>query len=341
MERSWISSKQMDLDAFRAAHQDEWTKLDALAKQTSLSGREADELIDRYQSAASQLSAITTTAGGSRDGDRLSVTLSRARLRFTGVPGNILKQIPTFFVAQLPAALYRLRWLTLAAAVLTIVVAALYALWALGDPRVIANLGTDSELTKFAEEDFINYYSENPAASFMGQVWTNNAWIAAQCIAFGITGLFVPYVLVSNAQGLGINAAVLFHTGHGDTFFLYILPHGMLELTAVFVAAAAGVRIFWAWIAPGARTRGQALAEDARALFTVALGLVIVLFVSGILEGFVTPQPWPWAIKIGIGALALAAFLAYMLILGRRAYRAGETGDLAEYEAGAKQLIAG
>ena len=66
------------------------------------------------------------------------------------------------------------------------------------------------------------------------------------------------------------------------------------------------MRIFWSWIAPGARTRGQALAEDGRALFTVALGLTISLFVSGCIEGFVTPSPLPWPVKIGIGALALA-----------------------------------
>jgi uncharacterized membrane protein SpoIIM required for sporulation len=171
-------------------------------------------------------------------------------------------------------------------------------------------------------------------------VWTNNAWIAAQCIAFGVTGVWVPYVVLQNAQNLGMTAAVLFSFGHGDTFFLYIAPHGMLELTAIFVAAAGGLRIFWAWVAPGNRTRGQALAEDARALFTVAIGLVLVLLVAGILEGFVTPQPWPWPVKIGLGAAALAAFLFYLLVIGRRAYLAGETGDLTAFEAGARRIYA-
>jgi uncharacterized membrane protein SpoIIM required for sporulation len=226
-------------------------------------------------------------------------------------------------------------------AIVTVAVAALYALWVSNDPQVLANLGSDAELKKLADEEFVDYYSENPAASFAGQVWTNNAWLAAQCIAFGITGFYVPMLIMANAQNLGLSAAVLFHYGQGDTFFLYILPHGLLELTAIFVAGAAGLRIFWSWIAPGARTRAQALSEDGRALFTVALGLVIVLLVSGIIEGFVTPQPWPWAVKIGIGALALAAFLAYMLILGRAAVQAGQTGDLDEFEAGAAQLVAG
>ena len=168
-------------------------------------------------------------------------------------------------------------------------------------------------------------------------MWTNNAWIAAQCIALGITGFYVPAVIISNAQNIGVSAGIMFAYGRGDVFFEYILPHGLLELSCVFVAAAAGLRIFWAWIAPGARTRGQALAEDARALFIVAIGLAIALFVSGIIEGFVTPAPWPWPVKIGIGILAAGAFYAYMLVVGRRAARAGETGDLGEFEAGSQR----
>ena len=330
----------MDLDAYTTAHRADWDRLDDLGRRRAFTGPEADELIERYQSGASDLSALKTAAGSTVAGDRLSVALSRARLRFTASSGNVLRPLPTFFALQLPAALHRLRWIVLVVALVTIVVSALYAIWALNDPRVLANFGSDEDLRRIAEQDFVGYYSENPSASFTGQVWTNNAWIAAQCVAFGIVGVYVPYLLLQNALNLGVNAAVLFHFGHADVFFQYILPHGLLELTAIFVAAAAGMRIFWAWIAPGARTRSQALAEDGRALFTVAIGLVFVLLVSGIIEGFVTPSPLPWPVKLAIGAVALGAFLFYMLFVGGRAVRAGETGDLGEFDAGAKRLIA-
>ncbi|WP_066041838.1 stage II sporulation protein M [Herbiconiux solani] len=331
----------MDIDAYSAAHRDEWDRLDELGRRRSFTGREADELIERYQSGSTQLSAMKTVAGSTGQGDRLSVALSRARLRFTGTGANVFRQIPAFFALQLPAALYRLRWLTLAVAVATVLIAALYAIWILQDPAVISAMGSDADLKKFADEDFVNYYSENPAASFTGQVWTNNAWIAAQCVAFGVLGVYVPVVILQNAQNLGVSTAIMFQYGQGDKFFLYILPHGLLELTAIFVAAAAGLRIFWAWVAPGALTRGRSLAENGRSLFTVAIGLVFVLFVSGVVEGFVTPSALPAWAKIAIGALVLAAFLFYMLVIGRRAARAGETGDLAEFDAGATQLVAG
>lgn len=328
----------MDLDAYSAAHRDEWEALAWLGNQRRFAGRDADELIERYQSGASQLSAIKATTLQSTQGERLSLSLSRARLRFSGAGNNVLSRIPIFFGAHLPAALYRIRWTSLVVALATIVIAWLYGSWALNTPGVMANLGTDEMRQQFAENKFVNYYSENVPSSFTGQVWTNNAWLAAQCIAFGITGVFAPYLLFSNAQTIGISGALMAAHDRLDVFFLYIAPHGQLELYSIFVAGAAGMTIFWSWIAPGARTRGQALSEQGRALFVVTIGLALSLLVSGVIEGFVTRQDWPWVIKIGIGTIALAIFLWYQWVVGRRAARAGHTGDLDDFEAGARRL---
>jgi hypothetical protein len=81
-------------------------------------------------------------------------------------------------------------------------------------------------------------------------------------------------------------------------------------------------------IAPGDRPRGQVLAEQGRAVAAVAAGLVGVLLVSALIEALVTPSPLPTFARIGIGVLAEAAFLAYIVHFGRRAERAGETGDI-------------
>ncbi|MEO6941690.1 MAG: stage II sporulation protein M [Terrimesophilobacter sp.] len=331
----------MDLDAYSAAHRDEWDELARLGSRRRLDGAEADQLIDKYQSGASQLSVMKATAGSSLQGDRLSLRLSRARVQFTGVGKNVLSRLPVFFGNQLPAALYRVRWLSLAVAAATVIVAVLYALWALNTPGVLQNFGTEEMRRQLTEKDFVNYYSENGMGSFTALVWTNNAWLAAQCVAFGIVGVYAPYLLFTNAQSLGLTAALMGAHDRIDVFFLYIAPHGQLELYSIFVAGAAGLMIFWSWIAPGHRTRVQALAEDGRALITIAIGLTISLFVSGIIEGFVTRQDWPWVIKIGIGTIALAAFLFYQWVIGRHAFRAGETGDLDEFEAGARMIVAG
>jgi len=332
----------MDLDAYAAAHGSDWAELESLARRRRHTGEEADRLVELYQSGTSQLSTMKSSAGASIPGERLSLSLSTARLRFTGAGRNVASQVPSFFVVQLPAALYRVRWVTLVVAAVTAVVAILFAVWIQGDPAVLATFGSEEFRKQFATQDFVKYYSNNAPSSFTGQVWTNNAYIAAQSVAFGITGVYVPYILLTNAMNVGIDAGILADQGRLHYFFLYIAPHGQLELYSLFTAMAAGLMIFWAWIAPGThRTRGQALAEDGRALITIAVGLAISLLMSGVIEGFVTRQPWPWAIKIGIGTVALLIFLTYQWIIGGRAHRAGQTGDLEEFESGARQLVAG
>jgi len=330
----------MDLDSYSAAHREEWDRLAHLGSQRRLSGSEVDELMELYQSGATHLSAMKTSSGQSAQADHLSLTLSRARLRFTGASANIMSQLPEFFVVQLPAALYRVRWMSIIIAASVFAVGFLFAWWAIANPQVLEGFGTAEERELLASEDFVGYYSEYSGSSFTGFVWTNNAWLATQAVAFGIVGVYVPYLMFNTAQQLGFTAAIMNEFDRLDVFFLYIAPHGQLELYAVFVAGAAGMMIFWSWVAPGARTRAQALAEDARSLMTIVIGLILALLVSGIIEGYVTRQDWPWPIKIGIGSVALVAFLAYQWILGGRSARAGNTGDLNEFDAGATHIIA-
>lgn len=323
-------------DARRA----EWARLDELSR-ARLDGAGVDELIIRYRAASADLAELKTSVGDSPQGAHLSTMLVRARLRLTGATDSVLTQVSRFFVLQLPAALYRLRWTTLVIAVSFIAIAVGTAAWISSDPELVATLGPPELLAQYADESFTGYYTENPAAVFMGMVWTNNAWLAMQCVLFGITGLWPIYIMVENAKGLGTSGAVMAAHDQADVMVLYILPHGMLEMTCLFVAAAGGLHLFWSWVAPGNRSRGESLAAEGRALATVSLGLVFALFLAGLVEGFVTGWALPWPVKIGIGAAALAVFLIYMLVIGGRAYRRGETGDLVEYEAGTPRLVAG
>jgi uncharacterized membrane protein SpoIIM required for sporulation len=116
--------------------------------------------------------------------------------------------------------------------------------------------------------------------------------------------------------------------GRLDLFFGLITPHGLLELTAVFVAGGAGIRLGWQIIAPGPRPRSVALAEEGRSTLTIALGLVVVLLVSGVVEAFVTPSPLPTWARIGLGATVWILFLVYVFTLGRKGARDGDVGDL-------------
>ncbi|MGF6832666.1 putative membrane protein SpoIIM required for sporulation [Paenarthrobacter sp. TE4293] len=330
----------MDIDAFSAVHGDKWSRLHFLAHKRRLTGAEADELLRLYQTVSGHLSLIRSVAPETALSANLSAGLAQARTRFTGARSNFMEDLARFFVISLPAAFFRIRWLTLWCGLAFVLVAGAYALWIGTSPEALRAVASDAKVQQYVEEDFIDYYSENPAASFAGAVWTNNAWISAQAVAFGITGFWVPFILFMNAQGVGIAAGLFLATGKMDVFFSYILPHGLMELTAVFIACAAGLRIFWAMVRPGPRTRLQAVADEGRSLITIALGLVLVLLVSGMVEGFVTPSQLPVWAKITIGALVLAGYWVYTLVLGGRAVRAGVTGDLDVNDAGYRSIAA-
>ena len=159
-------------------------------------------------------------------------------------------------------------------------------------------------------------------------MWTNNAWVAALCIAFGVLGAPVVFVLWQNLLNLAMIGSIMVRHDRGSLFFGLILPHGLLELTAVFVAAGVGLRLFWSWVSPGHLTRARSLATEGRSAGGVAMGLAAVLLVSGIIEAFVTPSGLPTWGRVGIGIAAEVAFLAYVFGPGRRASRAGWTGDI-------------
>lgn len=316
------------MDAFTAVHRADWQRLDELSDKRKLTGAEADELLLLYQRGSTHLSMIRSVAPEGALSASLSARLARARTTFTGARSNFTEEMAQFFVISLAAAFYRLRWLTLSIGLAFVTVAWLFGAWVAGSAEVLQALGSDAEIAQYVEEDFVGYYSQNPPASFAGAVWTNNAWIAAQEVAFGITGIYVPVVLYFNAQNVGMAGGMMAAAGELDTFFIYILPHGFMELTAIFIAGAAGLRIFWSWISPGPQTRLQALATEGRSLITVALGLVIVLFISGLVEGFITPSPLPIWLRMSIGLTVFAAYWAYALLLGKKAYNDGARGDL-------------
>jgi uncharacterized membrane protein SpoIIM required for sporulation len=105
-------------------------------------------------------------------------------------------------------------------------------------------------------------------------------------------------------------------------------------LSAVVVAAAAGLRLGWTLIDPGDRRRPRALAEEGRRAVTLVMGAAAMLVVAGIIEGFVTGSSLPTWARVGIGVAVEVAFVFYVLVYGRRARAEGLTGALGEVDVG-------
>ncbi|WP_405134096.1 stage II sporulation protein M [Nocardia sp. NBC_01388] len=334
----------MDLDAYTFLHKPSWDRLDALAtRRKKLTGAESDELVLLYRLTSQQLARLQSGSAEAELVAGLSAILTRARGRVLGARIDTLREIGRFFTHRFPAAVYRAWpwWVTVAT--VFVVASAAVGAWVANSESARRALGLDTDTDTLTRPggDFETYYYAHPHDAFAAQVWTNNATVAAMSLFTGILILPAVYVMAMNALNVGISAGLMSDAGRLDAFFGYILPHGMLELTAIFVAGGAGLKLGWTLIDPGRESRPQALARQGRATAAIALGLVVVLLISGFIEGFVTPSGLPTAVRIGIGALAELGFLAYVFGLGRRAVLEQETAEAAEHSPSGTEHMSG
>ncbi|TCC03576.1 stage II sporulation protein M [Kribbella soli] len=320
----------MDVEAFVSVHQPQWDRLAHLTRrQRRLSGAEAEELVVLYQRVGTHLAALRAAGADPVSIGRLSGLIADARGAVTGAQAPVWRDISKYFLVSFPAALYASRrwWVTIG---LLFYLVAAWAAWrVLAHPEVVDSIATPDQIKQLVEHDFEAYYSENPAQDFALRVWINNATISAAVLALGILLIPSVFILWDNALNLGLSAGLMISHDKGGLFFSLITPHGLLELTAVFIATAAGLRLGWSWVVPGPRTRMQSVAQTGRATVGMAIGLAAVLLVTGLIEAFVTPF-LPGPVRITIGILAELAFFTYVWTLGRRAYRHGEYGDIDE-----------
>ncbi|MFV2039377.1 MAG: stage II sporulation protein M, partial [Acidimicrobiales bacterium] len=193
--------------------------------------------------------------------------------------------------------------------------------------RAIDSIADDAAQQAYVTEDFEAYYSSAPAAQFSTEVLVNNIQVSFLAFAAGIFFCVgTAYILAFNGANLGIAAGLFSNVGSSAVFWGLILPHGLLELSAVVVSGAAGLRLGWAIIAPGDQTRVQALAGEGRRSVIIILGLAVVFVFAGLIEGFVTPSSLSTPVRVGIGILAELAFVLYIVSRGRLAASHGLTG---------------
>ncbi|HEV8399895.1 MAG TPA: stage II sporulation protein M [Gemmatimonadales bacterium] len=148
------------------------------------------------------------------------------------------------------------------------------------------------------------------------RIMTNNIQISFFAFLGGLTcGLVTVALLFNNGMMMGTVFAVF--KNHNALSFLttFVAPHGVLELTAIFISAAAGFRLAHAIIAPGDRTRRDALVVEGRIAVRMIGAVVTLLLIAGAIEGLFSTSDAPAAIKYLVSAMT-AVFLALYLLSG-------------------------
>jgi uncharacterized membrane protein SpoIIM required for sporulation len=199
----------------------------------------------------------------------------------------------------------------------------LTAVWALHDPG--AALGLVPGRFKNAADPHLRHLALGTAtqAALAGSIFTNNIQVTFLAFAGGLTlGVGTLAMLAYNGILLGALAGITMQAGSFPIFVRYVVPHGLLELSCIAVAGAAGLRLAWAVIEPGTLPRGASLRGQARPAVTLVLGTAPWLVLAGLTEGFVTPRGLSLltALAVGVGLAAV-----YWLLAATRG-RGGFTG---------------
>lgn len=326
----------MDIDAYIRLNQGSWNRLDELTKRAGrglsrLAAGDLDELVRLYQRVSAHLSYAQTYYRDPALTASLSRLVARSSAVVYGTRSRTIRGFFQFFSLTFPAAMWHSRRFVAASAALVFLPALAVGVWLANSPSAVKASAPAVVREAYVNEDFEAYYSSEPAAAFASKVFTNNVQVAVMAFAGGIAFcLLTAFILASNGAGVGSVAGLFAAAGQSSKFWGLILPHGMLELTAVCVAGGAGLRLGWTLIDPGDRPRAVALVEEGRRAMVIVLGLVLVFATAGAIEGFVTGSGLSTVARVGIGVVAEVGFLAYFVGRGRAAARLGFTGAIGE-----------
>jgi uncharacterized membrane protein SpoIIM required for sporulation len=194
----------------------------------------------------------------------------------------------------------------------------LASLWATRDPARAQGLAPEG-FSSVVERDRADFgLTADEKAQVSSEIFTNTVRIAFLAFAAGIAAAIgAALVLVYQGVVLGAVFGLTIHAGNAEPLFEFVSAHGVLEISCIIVAGAAGMRMGWALVAPGRRRRGEALGIEARAAAEIAVGTGLVLVLCGIVEGTVSTSGIGLVPAIVLGLLIGAVFWGLVLWRGR------------------------
>lgn len=311
-------------------------KVERFLREREASWAELDDLLDRagtrperlgpqallrlgrlYRGAAADLALARRAFEGDPLVDRLESLVRRGRLAVYGSASQRSEGLWSFLAGGYWRRV-RERPLPLAlAAALLFVPALLGAVWGLGDPGAAVGALPEEYRSPGAPGGELGL-SGGQETLVSARIFTNNIQVTFLAFAGGaLAGLGTVGVLGFNGLLIGVLAGLVGGDGDGALFAELVVPHGVLELSCIVVTGAAGLRMGWALVEPGTRTRAAAFAVEARRSVEIVLGTMPWLVLAGLVEGFVTGSGLGLGLAVGIGVALGALYWSLLLWRGR------------------------
>lgn len=314
------------MDRFINERKSNWQRLEDLlsileaSSLRGLSRAEVREFGELYRRAATDLAIARAETRDPKLVNYLNSLVIRAHGRIYRADTNGANIVWQFFARDFPAA-FRRQWRYVAlsfALFLAFGVASFLLCYfdsGFADELGLTGIGTAAQTNQQWWKDLNNFNQIGSSA-----ILTNNILVSLKAFAYGaFFGIGTIYVLVFNGLHIGGVLGVCYRVdpAFGNALVTFMVGHGVIELSCIFIAAGAGLLIGYSMINPGDRTRVEALKKNGLEAVRLAVGCAVLLVLAGIIEGFLSPSELPAAVKYATGILSGVALYAYLLLVGR------------------------
>ncbi len=312
----------MKEDKFISQNSEIWKNLEAMLKKLksksiySFSKDELDSFLNTYNLTCGHLSYARTNYGNTNITNYLNKLVASAHSYIYTTKTFSIKKLLSFLFSGFPRLIKKNSKPLLIATSLFLLGTAISFLFTListdNAGAFIAQEMVDGVLGRATNE----YDNTRNGAILSPFIFTNNIKVGILAFALGITlSVGTVWVLYTNGYVLGALAGLYFHKGGNLLFWSLILPHGILELFAIFVCGGAGLMIGYSIINPGKYSRKDSLIIRGKEAIKLLLGTIPIFIIAGLIEGYFTPSPFFSEVaKLIFALVTLVLLVIYLLI---------------------------
>lgn len=317
----------MNVDEFYQSRRHEWDLLSKLVERAQLNAHrlttaDIEQLASLYRAASSDLAVAKRDFPRHRVTQHINQLVARAHaVLYQGEP-LAWNRLVDFALRGFPRLFRETSIFTSAAFLLFMIPAFAAGLGTLNSPKSAVWLlpAEVQDLIPIVEDKqlWIDIpIEERPySSSFIMQ---NNIRVSFMAFASGVTGgLLTLWILVNNGLIIGGLLGLTSYHGIGFDLATFVIGHGVIELTVIFISGGSGLMLGWAILQPGLMRRRDALTIAAQKAVRLLGGAVPWLVVAGMIEGFISPsETIPWPVKWTVGIASGALFYSYLFFAGR------------------------